>query len=62
MNIGITFAIFRLFGYTPVDMARLKILTKAGTRIGEDNLINFVEYSSGPVELLFLRFFIVLFN
>ena len=59
---GITFAIFRLFGYTPVAMARLKIFTRAGTRMGEDNLINLVEYSSGPAELLFLRFFIVLFN
>ena len=61
MNIGITLAIFRLLGYTPADMARLKIFTNAGARKGGDSLINFVEYSSGPAELLFLRFFMAFF-
>ena len=37
MNIGITFAIFRLSGYDPEARERLKIFTRAGARMGRDS-------------------------
>ena len=59
MNIGITFAIFSLSGYIPDERERLKIVTSAGARMGRDSLMNLVEISSCPVELLSFRFLTV---
>ena len=59
LNIGITLAIFRLSGYIPEEIERLKIFTSAGARMGSDSLMNLVEISSCPVELLFFRFLTV---
>ena len=60
LKIGITLAIFNLSGYIPEERERLKIFTSAGARMGRDSLINLVEISSCPVELLFFRFLTVL--
>ena len=55
-----TFAIFKLSGYMPVWIDKLKSFTSAGAKIEEDSLTNFVVKSSYPVELLFLRLQIAL--
>ena len=39
----------------PDDIDKLKILTRAGIKIGEDNFTNFDVKSSWPVELLFFK-------
>ena len=52
---GITLAIFRLFGYIPVFMDKLKIFSNAGANNGDESLINLMVYSSYPVELLFFK-------
>ena len=43
LKMGITLAIFKLVGKTPVEMNKLKILTKAGMSIGAESLINLIE-------------------
>ena len=50
-----TLAIFKLSGYMPVCIDKLKIFTSAGAKIEEESLTNLVVKSSYPVELLFLR-------
>ena len=41
-----TLAIFKLLGYKPVDIDKLKTFTKAGINIGVDNLTNLDVISS----------------
>ena len=43
----------------PVSIARLKICASAGASMEEESLINLVEKLSYPVELVFLRVFII---
>ena len=46
LKIGMTLAIFKLLGYKPVDIDKLKTFTKAGINIGVDNLTNLDVISS----------------
>ena len=46
LKMGITLAIFRLFGYTPVLIDRLNIFTKAGANNEVESLMNLVLYPS----------------
>ena len=57
---GITLAIFRRSGYTPVWMQRLNNLTSAGASIEIESLMNLVEKLSNPVEWVFFRDFMIL--
>ena len=52
LNIGITLAIFRLSGYSPLLITRLNKYSRAGIKMDFDNFMNRVEISSEPVELL----------
>ena len=42
LNTGVILAVFKLSGYTPAVIERLKILVSAGINKGADTLINFV--------------------
>ena len=59
MKMGITFAILRSLGYLPAFIERLKMLTSVGASIEAESLMNLVEKLSYPVELVFLRDFII---
>ena len=60
LKIGMTLAIFRLLGYIPELIARFKIFASAGANMEEESLTNLIEKLSKPVELVFLRDFMVL--
>ena len=59
LKIGITLAIFKLSGYTPVLIVRLNSCSRAGANRGAESLTNMVEKPSYPVEFVFFSFFIV---
>ena len=58
LNIGITFATFKLSGKLPVENDKFPISDIGLLRVGWNNFKNLLGILAGPVDLLLLNYFI----